>query len=140
MSILILINSCVFFLLSLLHVYWAIGGKWGINVAVPVQKDGQNVFQPGRIATLIVAVGLFLFSIIVAGNLGLWNSQIDSRLITVGTFIIGGVFLIRVIGDFKYVGITKHVKNTRFAESDNRIFIPLCLFVSLSCIIIGIWV
>jgi hypothetical protein len=43
--------------LSGLHIYWALGGRWGWGAAIP-QVDGRPAFTPSRFATLLVALGL----------------------------------------------------------------------------------
>ena len=40
--------------LSLLHIYWALGGRGGSIEALP-SRDGQPLFQPGPLLTLAVA-------------------------------------------------------------------------------------
>jgi hypothetical protein len=45
-------------------------------------------------------------------------------------WIIPAIFLIRAIGDFKYVGFTKKVKSSTFAELDTKFFSPLCLVIA----------
>jgi hypothetical protein len=40
--------------IALLHVFWASGGRWGSQNAVP-EIDGRPAFKPGKTATWIVA-------------------------------------------------------------------------------------
>jgi len=60
-----------------------------------------------------------------------------SRLITeyIG-WIISSIFIIRAIGDFKYVGFFKKIKNTKFAEFDTKYFTFISLIIGLIGIII----
>ena len=51
-------------------------------------------------------------------------------------WIISILFFIRAIGDFKYVGFFKKVKQTTFGEMDTTYFSPLCLVISMVGILI----
>jgi len=51
--------AAVFICLSPLHAYWALGGRFGLDFAVP-ELDGSPAFQPSTLATLVVAIGLAL--------------------------------------------------------------------------------
>lgn len=41
-SFVIMLSAVLLTLLGLLHVYWAIGGRWGIGAAIPVKQDGTG--------------------------------------------------------------------------------------------------
>lgn len=122
----------VFLLLCIggLHVYWAFGGRWGISVVIPTTSgSGKLTFKPGTIATLIVAILLFSAALLLS---------IQGRLLPVipsfpwvkwGCWLCVFVFGLRAIGDFKYVGLFKRVKQTRFAKYDTFLFTPLCLWL-----------
>lgn len=53
-------------------------------------------------------------------------------------WIIALLFFIRAIGDFKYVGFFKSVKQTTFGTMDTTYYAPLCLVISSVGIIIEI--
>lgn len=53
-----------------------------------------------------------------------------------GLGIIAAIFLIRAIGEFKYVGFFKKVKHTKFWQSDTRYYSPLCLGIGVLTIIL----
>ena len=40
--------------------------------------------------------------------------------------LTGAALLLRVVGDFRYVGLCKRVRGTRFAARDTRVYTPLC--------------
>ncbi|WP_306352721.1 DUF3995 domain-containing protein [Flavobacterium sp. '19STA2R22 D10 B1'] len=130
MSFLIVLNAIIFTFLSLLHIYWATGGKWGINVAVPTRTQKEKVIRPSAFGTFIVGLGLLLFALVTLGNLALFEAFIPQRSITIGTYVIGCIFLLRAIGDFKFIGLFKIIKNTPFAKKDTAYYTPLCLVIS----------
>lgn len=93
------LNSLIFIILSLLHIYWAFGGLWGKDQAVPTGKSGQKLFVPSVLSTLIVAVGLLIFALC---NLSIKFSAVlplNPLLLKYGFLMIGAIFLLRAIGD-----------------------------------------
>ncbi|MGG7664655.1 DUF3995 domain-containing protein [Dyadobacter sp. BHUBP1] len=126
------LNTIIFLSLSLLHVYWAAGGKWAATQVLPQTAGGSKVFVPRAGMTLVVAAGLLFFSALNAVNLYNDRSQPGFRY---GLLAVGLIFLVRVVGDFRYIGVTKSVRDTTFARNDNRIFIPLCLYLVLTSLL-----
>lgn len=119
----------VFSALSILHVYWAFGGRRGLRNTLP-EVDGEPAFEPGPILTLVVAVLLATAGGLCAvqGQL-LWIAPCEwSRL---GMWCLSAVFALRAIGEFRLVGFFKRVKGTTFATWDTRLFSPLCLIIAL---------
>lgn len=124
------INFLVFLLLGGIHLYWVLGGTWGILYTIPSNADGIPVFKPRKVGTLLVACCLILAALLSIGV-----CTIDK-----GVFLfIGLLFGLRVLGDFKYVGLGKKVKNTHFARKDATVFIPLCIYLSLSNVFLFFW-
>lgn len=135
MILLIFLNVAVLLFLSGVHVYWAFGGqKWATD-AVPFRMDGNPVFRPGIGATLIVAASLLVFAILIAANVS--NSWIPRKWSYYGTCSVGTIFLLRAVGEFRYVGLFKRIRNTTFARKDTIIYTPLCIFIAISCCLIA---
>ncbi len=128
---LIVITTATLITLSVIHVYWAFGGRRGWESALPTKPDGQFLFRPGLLTTLIVAIGLLLFALIITGNYGLLDQWIGRKYIQFGTWTISFVFILRAIGDFKFVGFTKRKAPTNFADRDIKFYTPLCLAIAL---------
>lgn len=121
--------SVIFFLIALLHFYWATGGQWGRYNSVPVTKEGKQILNTGTISCIVVGTGLLLFSAFYA--LQLRDAElIPAPLVNVVGWIIPSVFLLRAIGDFNYVGFFKKVKHSGFARLDTAYFSPLCLLIA----------
>jgi hypothetical protein len=139
MTYLIIINTLLFVFLSAIHVYWAVGGqRWKADV-IPVRADGSAIFQPARAATLMVALGLLVFAIITLGNLGWHHKFVKQEYIRFATYGIAGIFFLRAIGDFRYIGFTKHIKGTVFSKRDSTIYSPLCLLLAVNSMAIAIF-
>ncbi|PWN70221.1 DUF3995 domain-containing protein [Chryseobacterium phosphatilyticum] len=112
--------------IAIIHIYWAFGGSWGKQQAVPTTPTGVPLFAPGFVASFGVGAVLTCFIILV--NLG--NSDyIPQKIYTSLLALVALIFLIRSIGDFKYVGFFKKVNETNFARLDKRYYSPLCLTI-----------
>ncbi|OJJ18312.1 hypothetical protein BKI52_26195 [marine bacterium AO1-C] len=130
--ILVTINTLIFLFLSGLHVYWAFGGRWAFEGVFPSKADNTPLGkQPSKLATLVVAAGLGAFAFITLGATHIFDSWISSRLFNIGLWTISVIFLLRTIGEFKYVGLTKTVKGTLFARRDQQIYTPLTFGITL---------
>ena len=51
-------------------------------------------------------------------------------------WVISSIFILRSIGDFKYIGFFKKLKTSKFGKMDSKLFSPLCLTIGLIGIII----
>ena len=95
--------------LSLLHLYWVLGGKWGLKNAVPeawIDKFLDEKYKwRNKIATFIVFVGLGIMSLLIFSNT--LTAVFFSGIAKWGTLGIGILFLLRAIGDFNVCGIFK---------------------------------
>jgi hypothetical protein len=48
--------------------------------------------------------------------------------------VLAIIFAARALGDFRFVGFTKSVRDSRFARLDTRVYSPLCvLLAALAC-------
>lgn len=131
-SILSLVLSLIFILLSVLHVYWFFGGQWGLKNVIPTKNKNEKFGPPPRVATLTVAIMLAMFGLIYLVKLDTINIPFPEWLLPYAYWIIPSIFILRAIGEFKYVGLFKKIKHTDFAKSDTKFFIPLCL--GIGCI------
>jgi len=121
--------SLIFFTLSVIHLYWLLGGKWAIEAALPDKENGEKLFYPSKKSTLIVALGLLFFGVfcLVYGRVINFDLPVWLRESMISVII--GIFLLRAIGDFRYVGLFRKIKGTQFADKDSRYFTPLCLLI-----------
>ena len=131
MSFLTLFNTAVFTLLGALHVYWALANKAAV-AALPTHPDGTLTFQPGRGLTLVVAAGLLGFAFLSAASTGFAAGWLPAGYVRAGNWAVTGVLLLRGVGDFRFVGLSKRIKGTAFARNDTRYYTPLCLLLALT--------
>ena len=142
-SILILINVTILLILSLIHFYWAFGGEMGIQGTIPepFKKSFFNEKNKAKnaIATLIVAFGLLVLAFIVSSNYFDLEYLIQPSWTIIGTRAIAVIFLLRAMGDFNMLGVFKKSSTSLFAKNDTRLFVPLCAFIGLNCVLIALF-
>jgi hypothetical protein len=123
-------------ILGFFHLYWAAGGRFGIGTTIPTNA-GESLFKPSAFATILVAAALFAAMLVVLGRLEIWGAFVPSWIFYSGTWVISLLFLLRAIGDFRYVGFFKSITETSFARWDTILFSPLCLFIGIVAFLIS---
>lgn len=131
------IVSGLFLSLSALHVYWAVGGRWGAHAAIPEvpSRSGDGwvaALNPGKGITLVVAAGLASIAVLVSLRAGLFGAPVIHWALSSALAILAIVMLVRAVGDFRLVGFFKTVKGTQFARMDNLLYSPLCVLLGLA--------
>ncbi len=123
------ILSLVFFSLAVIHVYWGFGGKSGSAASIPTKENDKPVIKPGAIDCFVVAIALLSFGIFTLVKAGVILFALPTWLLDYGLWVIAAIFLLRAIGEFKYVGFFKKIKTTQFGELDTKYYSPLCLVI-----------
>ncbi len=108
-----------------LHFFWASGGRWGASAAVP-EINGKAAFTPTPLATAVVGLLLLGAAGVALTAAGLHVLPLPLGVVRAGVGLLAAVFFLRVVGDFRYVGLFKRHRGTRFAQMDNRLYMPLC--------------
>ena len=112
------------------HVYWAAGGRVGVNAALR-QVAGKRLFTPGKLATLGVALGLFAVAALALWRDGLIALPLPFVFARYGAPLIALVFFARAVGDFRHIGWSKRLRGSRFARLDDVLYVPLCLTLAI---------
>jgi len=107
------------------------GGTFGFAQAIPTNKNGERVLNPGKVDSAIVGLGLMAFAAFYLIISGILTVHVPQWVLSYGKWIVPGIFMLRAIGDFRYVGFFKGVKQTEFAQMDTRLFSPLCLLIGI---------
>lgn len=136
MEVISLILAIIFIFLSGLHLYWALFGLKDPASVLPADTNGSLKMRPGKLGTILVALFLSFFASIYLNKVLNFIHLDGLQYISTG---IGIVFLLRSIGDFKYVGFFKSIKGTRFSTMDQRYYAPLALVVSLLILALELW-
>lgn len=136
-NILIILESSIFFILAAIHFYWVIGGTWGFDQALPTNEKGERLLNPRKIDSAIVGIGLSLFGLFFLLKTNWFSFTLPTWIMKYGAYAVAVIFILRAIGDFKYVGLFKKIKDTEFAKMDNKVYVPLCLVLGLMAGLIG---
>lgn len=121
-----------FAVISLVHVYWALGGEWASVAAVPqVPQEGSTklrpAFKPRGWITLLVAAVLLMIASLVCLRVGWYLPEVSHWSLQ---WLISGIAILlfaRAIGDSELVGFFKEVKGSDFARLDTWVYSPLCV-------------
>jgi hypothetical protein len=134
-QILFALNALILFFVAAIHFYWAFGGKRGAHAVLPQINSEKRVFTPSAIMTLAVAIPFLIISLIFGQAAGWFDFEIITTYLPNLLLVLVAVFAIRALGDFKYVGFFKKIKNTEFAINDTKYFTPLCSFLAITLLI-----
>ncbi len=119
----------IFLAIAAIHFYWAFGGRKWANLALPTANGSTPIFKPRLLETLAVAVGFLGFVYIILCEANVLNHS--GLLVKYGSWFIPFVFIVRAIGEFRYVGFFKKIKHTDFGRMDSKYYSPLCLIVGI---------
>lgn len=122
-----IVTMILLIIMGLFHLYWAFGGKVGLDKALPT-KDGVRLINPGRVLTFFVGTALFGLSFVAYS---LYFSAVRTDYIVYTGWLLAALFFMRAIGEFNAVGFFKKIKSTAFAAYDTKYFSPLCMFLGL---------
>ena len=128
----------VLLVLALIHFNWVFGGEFGFSESLPTKENGERILNPKKIDSAIVGAGLLVFSLFYLLKSGLIQVQLPNWMILYVGWIISAIFLLRAIGEFKYVGFFKKIRNTKFGRLDTKLFSPLCLGITIIGVLIEI--
>lgn len=130
-----IVVSVVLFVIGLIHVYWFLGGRWGVSVVIPM-RDNKRLFTPAKSATLVVVLLLWLTAFLLLAQTGLVNSGLPAWIPHWGSWCAAIVLYLRVIGDFHWLGLFKRETSSAFATYDTRVFVPLCFLLASGIVIV----
>ena len=132
----------IFVLISLIHIYWASGGKAGSDAVVP-QVPGTSggelepAFKPTAFGTLLVAAGLAVIALLVCLRVGLFTSVVSHWTLQWAISAIALLMFARAIGDSHLVGFFKQAAGSKFARLDTWAFSPLCVVLGFGLLVVA---
>lgn len=127
----------IFSFISLIHLYWGVGGRWGYDAVIPTQ-NGKPAFNPSKGVTILLAIVLLLPILLILGRMDVFASKISPWFFKAGLWGVCLVFLLRAIGNFKTIGFFKKRTEAKFSLWDTFLFSPLCLLVSFLILFVSI--
>jgi hypothetical protein len=129
-AVLAIVVSAIFGGLGVWHFAMALAPFPRESVGVPY-VNGRPLFVPSVTATAAVGVGLLLCALLVVSTAGIVTVGLSPRVLSALCAGLALVLLLRAVGDFRYVGFFKSVRNSRFATMDTWCYSPACLALSI---------
>ncbi|MGB0906143.1 MAG: DUF3995 domain-containing protein [Maricaulaceae bacterium] len=142
MKILSLIISATLATIAIFHILW------GFKIWVPIDDEGQLAktvagfpgveLMPSPAACFIVAFCLLIaIFITLAASYQMKLSRIPRKLLSFATLPLAAIFLLRGLITYTY-GWAALTPEMPFREMDQLYYGPLCLFLGLGILTIGI--
>ena len=119
------------------HFYWGLGGKRGIDVALPQHENGQPILAFSPLGS--IAVGLFglVVMLLIAARTDMITVPLTLLQLRAAMLLLAGVFLARALSWHRCFGFFKRVHGTRFARYDTWLLSPGSLTVALGLFYLG---
>ncbi|WP_422860490.1 DUF3995 domain-containing protein [Flagellimonas sp. S174] len=136
MDVLAIFISITFTFLAVLHFYWSLFGIKNPEKVVPAIGSEQKVKTPGKFAAALVGLALLGFALVFLNRVVMYLDFYWLKYVSIG---IGVIFLVRALGDFKYVGFFKTSKDSKFSALDTRYYSPLCLLMGTLILILELF-
>ena len=108
----------------------------GESGAVPT-VEGKPLFVPSRKSTVAVGVVLLLFAGLVAATAGFASVGLPAVGLVWLSYALAIGLLARAGGEFKYLGLFKRVRGSRFAKLDSLVYSPLCLLLAIGVALVA---
>ena len=84
------------------HVYWLLGGTWGLHRSVGDHVE-ESTTTGIRVVAAIVILLLVAGMLVVLARVGLWGQHfVPARVIRVFAWSLAGIFLLETLASFTY--------------------------------------
>ncbi len=123
--------AAVLVVMAVIHMYWALGGSIGAEALVPQTTKGP-LFRLTSAVTLLISLTFILAANLMLTRIGVATARISPTGLHIACAALAALFLIRAVGDFRYVGFFKRVRHSRFARLDTRLYSPISLFLAVA--------
>jgi hypothetical protein len=96
-----IVFAALMWVVAALHVYYALGGLWGISVAGGGALGAGDTLSTGmRAAAAGLALALVAASVLALMRVGVIRGFLPSRLTAVGCWVVAAVMLAVAVGNF----------------------------------------
>nr|WP_298999556.1 DUF3995 domain-containing protein [uncultured Allomuricauda sp.] len=136
MDVLAIFISITFTFLAVLHFYWSLFGIKSPEKVIPAIGAEKKVKTPGKLAAALVGLALLGFALVFLNRVIMY---LDFYWLKYVSISIGMIFIVRALGDFKYVGFFKTSKDSKFSALDTRYYSPLCLLMGTLILILELF-
>lgn len=119
---------------SFLHLFWALGGQTARARLTPTDS-GHGVYRSDGLSHMTVGVLLLFSGLIYIYGSGLPIIQLTPWVARVSLWFLVIAFSLRLIGDFRHVGLFHHHVDKRYGKWENRVFLPLISVWLVACVL-----
>lgn len=137
-TVLSLLLILVFTVLACIHFNWVIGGTYGFSKSIPTKENGERLFNPKIMDSAVVGLVLLGFGGFYLIKSGLIQLEIWQTPFAYASWIIAGIFVLRSIGEFKYLGFFKKIKDSEHEIAYRKILLPMCLGIGVVGVVINL--
>jgi len=134
-----LINTNILAALTIMYIYWFIGGKNSIQYFFPSNSSlRRNRVKPKKWKLFLTAIVLAAMTWLNVEQIEYFviNPVLHEEVFLWGNRIISIIFLLRAFGNFTYIGFTKTFRDSTYAKLDTYIYSPACILVAVSAYMI----
>ena len=128
----------VFVTLALWHFWMSRSGAPSDQSGAVPSVDGRPLFVPSTRSTVAIGVLLLLCAVLVAATADIIDLSLPESLLDGLSCALALGLLARAIGDFRYVGFFKRVRDTPFARMDTLLYSPLCLALAAGMVAVAL--
>jgi len=130
MMILGIAGSVVFFAILTLHIYWLLGGRAGLNLALPPDREGV-VREPTTIEYIVVLLMFLIAALLPLVSLQVVETPIpgwlNKAMLAFGLTLLA----VRGIGGLIW-SLLKPTPRAIFHIWNIRLYSPICVFLMIS--------
>lgn len=117
------------------HLYWGLGGRLGLALALPTRLDGTPVMAFNRVGASLVGLVLAGMALLPLSAARFAPPEVPGGALRVLLAIQGLLLVARGLAWHRYVGLFKTVRATRFGRWDTAVFSPLALTSGCGCLL-----
>ncbi|MFL9884411.1 DUF3995 domain-containing protein [Paraburkholderia agricolaris] len=127
-----------YFIFALMHVYWAMDGRRGLRSAIPERDDGRPLFHPRRYGTWVIAAAIAGCSVLLLWWVRAFASPLPDSVLRGGVLMLAVAMVLRAIGDFRYFGLFRTIRISRFARMDRWLYTPISMLAGALLLLMGL--
>jgi hypothetical protein len=129
-----ILAAAILFSISVLHFYWAFGGRWpgtdDNSLAQTVIGGDENTPLPSSLACTMVAAGLLMAAWITLAAQDIVPPVSSGAVNRVAAFALAGVLGLRGLGGFLETRLRPEIQASPYARLNVRLYSPLCLMLA----------
>lgn len=126
--------ASILFVVALVHIYWAFGGRWPghseRSLAETVVGPTPGGKMPGMLACLAVAAALVVAAFLPLQHTGLVSLPVPAWVTYLGSWVVVAVITLRGIGGFFERTLRPNIIGMRYDRLNRLIYSPLCIVLA----------